>query len=157
MDWDEPGNAERWRQDWADLANRYLAEAGREERLDLRSYERQGIDRIPGVHMGPAAWHLEGRGVRTNVGDLNREIGNANRLMQSIRQAVLRLRAWIAELKDKKKQLAAMPEKAWASAKGRLKGTVADFEKVEAVLSYLKDNYWRLMINKTRLFSLESL
>ncbi len=161
VDWDEPWNAEKWRHDWADLANRYLEEAGREERLDLRSYERRGIDRIPGVHMGPAAWHLEGRGVRTNAGDLNREIGNANRLMQSIRQAVSRLRAWIAELKDKKKQLDAMLEEArepdlsqlllqymdlrgkerekWASAKGRLKGTVADFEKVEATLSYLKE------------------
>ena len=157
VDWDEPGNAEKWRRDWADLANRYLEEAGREERLDLRSYEHRGIDRIPGVHMGPAAWHLEGRGVRTNAGDLNREIGNANRLMQSIRQAILRLRAWIAELKDKKNQLAAFLEEAmepdlpqllmqymdlrgtqregWASAKGRLKGT----EKVEAALTYLKE------------------
>ena len=160
VDWDEPWNAEKWRHDWADLANRYLEEAGREERLDLRSYERRGIDRIPGVHMGPAAWHLEGRGVRTNAGDLNREIGNAYRLMQSIRQAISRLQAWIAELKDKKNQLAAFLEEAmepdlpqllmqymdlrgtqregWASAKGRLKGTVADFEKVEAALSYLE-------------------
>ena len=27
VDWDEPWNAEKWRRDWADLANRYLAEA----------------------------------------------------------------------------------------------------------------------------------
>lgn len=27
VDWDEPWNAEKWRRDWADLANRYLEEA----------------------------------------------------------------------------------------------------------------------------------
>ena len=30
------------------------------------------------VHMGPAVTHLEKKGIRTNIGDLNREIREAN-------------------------------------------------------------------------------
>lgn len=38
----------------ADLANEALAEAGLEVRVDHRSLRDQGIDRTPGVHLGPA-------------------------------------------------------------------------------------------------------
>ena len=33
--------------------------AGRPERVDLRSFERQGIQQIPTVHLGPAAHQME--------------------------------------------------------------------------------------------------
>jgi len=36
---------------------------GRSERVDHRSYERQGIDREPGQHFGPAAAHMVARGL----------------------------------------------------------------------------------------------
>ena len=36
---------------------------GRPERLELRSYERQGLDKIPTVHMGPAVSQMEKRGI----------------------------------------------------------------------------------------------
>jgi hypothetical protein len=39
-----------------------LAKAGRSERVDHRSYERQGVDRQPGEHYGPSAAHMAGRG-----------------------------------------------------------------------------------------------
>ena len=77
----------------------------RPERLDLRSYERQGLDKIPTVHMGPAVSQMEKRGIQTNIGDLNRDITAANRLMQSIRQMVRHLKGWIADLKEKKAAL----------------------------------------------------
>ena len=54
MDWNDQKYGEIWRQAWQDTANRYLEAIGSPERLDLRSYERQGIDKIPTVHMGPA-------------------------------------------------------------------------------------------------------
>jgi len=50
---------ERIRAKWAELCNRVLEEAGRPERLDHRSYKRQGIDRVPTIHMGRAAHALE--------------------------------------------------------------------------------------------------
>ena len=47
---------------WAALTNRVLGERGRDERVDHRSYARQGIDREPGSHFGPAAAHLLHKG-----------------------------------------------------------------------------------------------
>ena len=37
--------------------------------VDHRSYKRQGIDKIPSVHMGPAASQMEKRGIRTDKGE----------------------------------------------------------------------------------------
>ena len=84
MDWNDQKYAEIWRQGWADTANRYLEAIGSPERLDLRSYARQGIDKIPTVHMGPAVSQLEKKGIQTNIGNLNRDIKAANSLMQSM-------------------------------------------------------------------------
>lgn len=53
---------EHARERWADLTNRKLEELGRSERVDHRSYERQGIDREPGRHYGPSAPYVSGRG-----------------------------------------------------------------------------------------------
>ena len=102
VDWNDQKYAEIWRQGWAAIANRYLEANDRPERLDLRSYERQGLDKIPTVHMGPAVSQMEKRGIQTNIGNLNRDITAANRLMQSIRQMVRHLKGWIADLKEKK-------------------------------------------------------
>lgn len=41
---------------------------------------------------------MEKRGIQTNIGNLNREIKAANRLMQSIRQLIQNLKGWITEL-----------------------------------------------------------
>ena len=45
-----------------ELTNEALERAGRPERVDHRSYERQGLDREPGEHYGPAAAHMVARG-----------------------------------------------------------------------------------------------
>ena len=50
VDWNDQKYAEIWRQGWADTANRYLEAIGSPERLDLRSYARQGIDKIHRPH-----------------------------------------------------------------------------------------------------------
>lgn len=55
---------EHARQRWAALTNEMFERNGRSERVDPRSYERQGIDREPGEHFGPAAAHMAGRGVQ---------------------------------------------------------------------------------------------
>jgi hypothetical protein len=57
-----PAWVEQARERWATLTNEKLAEAGRPERVDHRSYARQGIDREPGEHYGPSAAHMVGRG-----------------------------------------------------------------------------------------------
>ena len=81
----------------------------RPERVDLRSYARQGLDIVPTVHEGAAVQQMEKRGIQTNIGNLNREIKAANRLMQSIRQLIQNLKGWITELGEKRKEHLCMP------------------------------------------------
>jgi hypothetical protein len=54
---------EHARERWAQLTNEVLERNGRADRVDHRSYERQGIDREPGQHYGPAAAHMTRDGV----------------------------------------------------------------------------------------------
>jgi hypothetical protein len=54
---------EHARERWAELTNQMLEAHGREERIDHRSYARQGVDREPGEHYGPAAAHMASRGL----------------------------------------------------------------------------------------------
>ena len=89
------------------IQNRYLEANNRPERVDLRSYERQGLDIIPTVHEGAAVRQMEKRGIQTNIGNLNREIKAANSLMQSIRQLIKNLKGWITELSERRKELLA--------------------------------------------------
>ena len=159
MDWNDQKYAEVWRHSWETITNRYLEAAGRPERVDLRSFERQGIQQIPTVHLGPAAHQMEKRGVETFLGNLNRDIRAANSLMQSIRSAIRGLQRWIADLNEKKQLLLDALEKAkeptlsdllvdyfnfrneqrsdW-SGKAKLKCTVRDFEEVKRAVDYLK-------------------
>ncbi len=48
--------------EWADLTNKTLERLGREERVDHRSYARQGVESEAGRHFGPAAAHMVSRG-----------------------------------------------------------------------------------------------
>ena len=68
VDWNDQKYAEVWRHSWETIINRYLEAAGRPERVDLRSFERQGIQQIPTVHLGPAVHQMEKRGVETFLG-----------------------------------------------------------------------------------------
>lgn len=60
-DWNEPTKAEEWRSEIAALTNEALEENGFDERVDHRSYERQGIERVPQVHEGSRVRAMENR------------------------------------------------------------------------------------------------
>ncbi len=55
------GEVVHWRERFAILQNQHLKAAGQGERVDHRSLEEQGIERIPTVHLGPAATNYERR------------------------------------------------------------------------------------------------
>ena len=159
VDWNDRKYCEIWRHEWEVIQNRYLEANNRPERVDLRSYERQGLDIIPTVHEGAAVRQMEKRGIQTNIGNLNREIKAANSLMKSIRQLIKNLKGWIIELSEKRKELLA--EKAaeeavflpnllmkymevrkaersdWTRA-GQNRGTSKDLKAVSEALSYLQ-------------------
>ena len=159
VDWNEQTNAEVWRHSWEVVTNRYLEAAGRPERVDLRSFERQGVQQIPTVHLGPAAHQMEKRGIETFLGNLNRDIRAANSLMQSIRSTIRGLQRWIADLTEKKQILLDALEQAkeptlsdllvdyfnlrneqrndWSS-KAQVKCTARDLAEVMQAVDYLK-------------------
>ncbi|MBM6939484.1 MobA/MobL family protein [Pseudoflavonifractor phocaeensis] len=93
-DWNDKGKAEVWRAAWADYTNQALEAAGRPERIDHRSYKRQGVEQIPTVHMGVAATRMERRGLATEKGNLNRQIAADNKLLKELKARITRLYNW---------------------------------------------------------------
>ena len=97
-DWNNRENAEKWRAAWAAYANRALEAAGRPERIDHRSYKRQGVDKIPSIHMGVAASQMERRGIATEKGDINRQIAADNKLLKELKARITRIYNWSKDL-----------------------------------------------------------
>ena len=54
---------------WQDLCNEALERAGQEARIDHRTLEAQGIERAPGVHLGPAASAIVERGGSSEIAE----------------------------------------------------------------------------------------
>ena len=100
VDWNERKYGEIWRQDWAAAQNAALEAAGRAERVDMRSLERQGVeDRLPQKHLGPTASALERKGVSSERGDENRKIISVNKMLASLQKTVREIGAWLDELR----------------------------------------------------------
>jgi len=172
VDWNEQYHAEEWRHGWEIVQNRYLEMSGSPERVDMRSYERQGLDIVPTVHMGAAVCALESKGIETNIGNLNRDIKAANRMMNAVRRTIKNLRSWIAEIleatkaafteteADKKNTSPTLTallssylnlrkaERSEWSRYGQQKGTVDDLKAVSQAMNYLQNH---------ELFTLEDL
>ena len=100
VDWNERKYGEIWRQDWAAAQNAALEAAGRMERVDMRSLERQGVeDRLPQKHLGPTASALERKGFSSERGDENRKIISVNKMLASLQKTVRGIGAWLDELR----------------------------------------------------------
>ena len=104
-DWDDHGKAEVWRSAWAETLNRSLEKNERPERIDLRSYARQGKETVPTVHLGPAVAHMEQKGIRTEIGDFNRQIVAHNERMKKLKKLIVDLGKWIVGAIKKLKEL----------------------------------------------------
>ena len=96
-DWNEQSKAEEWRAAWAQFCNQALEQNGHAERINHRSYERQGIDQIPTVHLGVAASAMEKRGIRTERGEMNREIEVTNQKLRQLKARITKLQKWLKE------------------------------------------------------------
>ncbi|WP_313527636.1 MobQ family relaxase [Anaerotignum sp.] len=99
-DWNEQTKAEQWRQSWADFCNAALEKYNHTERINHRSYERQGIDQIPTVHLGVAASAMEKRGIPTERGNLNREIEVTNQRLRQLKARIGKLQNWLKEERE---------------------------------------------------------
>lgn len=76
------------RESWADVCNGLLPEG---VRIDHRSLEEQGIDRVPTIHEGYASREMEKRGGRGDLCEENRRIQALNRLLDALRAMIGRL------------------------------------------------------------------
>ena len=93
-DWNEHSNAEIWRASWADHCNRYL---DRENRIDHRSYARQGIDLEPTIHEGIVARDMEKNGKTAERCQINREIRERNSLLKQLKDVAVELTKLVTE------------------------------------------------------------
>ena len=117
-DWDEQTKAEEWREAWAEVQNRYLEKYhdllhpnNEPVRVDHRSYERQELEIIPSIHLGVAAHQMEQKGIRTERGDINREIEIGNRKIRQYDGEILRLQDEISNLQTQLSSLEAQTPK----------------------------------------------
>ena len=94
-EWNNSELIEKWRASWAKRVNEALADHEVSARVDHRSFVRQalavghdvGLSPLPSLHLGPKAAALEKRDIRTEAGDLNREIAVVNLEHERARRA----------------------------------------------------------------------
>ena len=99
-----------WRSSWAEICNRYLERAGSEDRLDLRSFERQGKEELPTIHLCPAVAHLEKKGVRTEIGDYNREVMAYNSKLSRLKKLLAEISGWLQKFREAVQEVEAEPQ-----------------------------------------------
>ena len=158
-DWDRRDNAEMWRHDWELIQNHYLEQAGCTERISMKSFERQGIERIPMVHQGPAVTAMERKGVTTDIGDLNRDIRKTNRLLSGLKKIISDLTSWLIGLKDTVAAIGLPPKEVylvelllkkfderdaerkqtWSNAFGARKAGINDLKHFASIVVYMRE------------------
>ena len=94
--WNSEEQLTAWRAAWADVTNRHLERAGREERIDHRSNAARGLDEIPTIHEGVAAQALERKGIISDRCEINRQIRADNALLRELKAEVKKLAALVA-------------------------------------------------------------
>ena len=101
-DWNKPEKVEEWRKRWANQCNHYLEQ---EHQIDHRSLERQEIERIPTVHEGYAARQMEKRGKAAERCEINRNIAEVNRQLDTLtRQQALFVRLSMMRKKEENEE-----------------------------------------------------
>jgi hypothetical protein len=115
--WDHKENVQLWRNNYQDLVNQTYERLNIERRFDLRSYEKQGKDKIGTIHMGHVAAGMEKRAQEkalkegreyqpvTEQGKLNDAIEKANREFSVYQQELVQSNSKIIELEQKKKEM----------------------------------------------------
>lgn len=82
-----------------EIINSSLQKKGLEERVDCRTLEAQGIDRVPTIHLGVAASQLEKRGVLTDKGNENRSIEFLNDSLNDVKKQIAEYENKLQEIK----------------------------------------------------------
>lgn len=90
-DWNKKETLEKWRENWAKTANKYLEKYNHKERIDHRSYEKQGIEKIPTIHEGPVARKIHKRGGQSTRMLENKKIREENEIIDNLNKEIQQL------------------------------------------------------------------
>ena len=82
--WNEREMLEDWRERFADMQNAYLQRNGYSIMVDHRSYDKQGIDKIPQIHEGYNARKMEREGHKSERCQYNRDVSEKNNMLETI-------------------------------------------------------------------------
>ena len=88
QEWNAKDTLLSWRENWASLCNDALQRNGTNAKIDHRSYESQGVNRLPQSHLGPQIWQMEKKGIHTSKGKLNRRIRENNRFLRTFEEQI---------------------------------------------------------------------
>ena len=96
--WNTKEFLESYRKDWADKINEKLREKGINQTVDHRSYEEQGIEKIPTIHEGATARQMEKRGKVSDRIEINKKIKSINEKTKECNREIQKLKNEITEL-----------------------------------------------------------
>lgn len=94
---------------WAAQTNQALERAGHAVRIDHRSLAAQGVERLPGVHLGPTVQAMEARGIETERGTEARHRAQVNAEREQVTAELAQANAALAELKSQQEATPARP------------------------------------------------
>ena len=142
VDWNDREKSEYWRRKWAEYQNEALKKYNHQARVDHRSYQRQEIEQVPTVHLGPEATWMERRGIRTERGDNNRDIIITNKELAQLKARINKLKKWLYSqplhdaplMSDVLKSIADSQQLASRAKK------IANLKALANVVNFLKEN-----------------
>jgi len=89
--WNSDEQLIKWREAWADVTNRILAEKNIDERIDHRSFKERGITEQPTIHEGAAARIMEKQWDVSERCELNRQIRYDNRILRRLKMKLQKI------------------------------------------------------------------
>lgn len=102
--WNREEKLEEWRERWEVMTNQALEKANIQERVSAKSFEEQGIERIPTIHEGHYARQLEEKGEVSDRCEINREIKAANTELEQLDRQQSLYERLVEQLKNKLKE-----------------------------------------------------
>ena len=104
-DWNEPHKAKEWRENFSKKANEYLAKNNIDKRIDPRTFEEQGREELPQIHLGTKIFQMEKKGIQIERGNQNRKIIALNSELKKLKEEVAEINNWILSLLSIVKEL----------------------------------------------------
>lgn len=103
-DWNATERVEEWRAAWAECCNARLAE---HDRIDHRSYARQGKKDLPTMHEGYVARQIAKRGGQSTIIDYNKAVRVTNKAEKTIELSLKAIETEIEQFEQELKTLKA--------------------------------------------------